>query len=142
LECFKCVHRGKFIGVPYEETPCAACELRENSTQTVEFDEALAAGPVRWPLPVESAVADQLPVSVLDDAVNILVGLKPREFEIVRLRFRGETLPDIAARLGAGVYEVRAQLRKLLRKSPVLKKLIPAVHARKGPKPKAARDGL
>lgn len=133
------MHSGKFIGIAYEKTPCFNCVLTEDSSQTIEYVEDQAPGPVRWPPPEEAAVDDRLPIGILGAALKLMGGLSAREFYILRSRYRGETLPDIAAHLGVGVYEVRAQLRKLLRKAPVLKKLIPVVRARKGPKPKEAR---
>ena len=48
MECHRCPHAeavraGKYRGRAYEETPCAACELRESSAFTLEFDVALPA---------------------------------------------------------------------------------------------------
>ena len=43
-ECHRCRHAadvaaGKYSVVPWEETPCAACALREYSVGTLPFDE-------------------------------------------------------------------------------------------------------
>jgi hypothetical protein len=47
MECHKCEHRaavaaGAFRDVPFEETPCSTCELKESSLYTIEFDEGRA----------------------------------------------------------------------------------------------------
>jgi DNA-binding CsgD family transcriptional regulator len=134
--CHKCEHNGKFKGVAYEKTPCASCQIVDR-TDVVGYEDNVASPCAR--AFDEDALSESMPVRVLADALNIFVGLTVREFEIVRLRFRGETLPDIAATLGVGVFEIRFQLRKLLRKAPVLRKLLPVTYTRKGPKPKADR---
>ncbi len=43
MECHRCEHRkaveaGKFARMDYQDTPCAACELTENSDYTIEYD--------------------------------------------------------------------------------------------------------
>jgi hypothetical protein len=44
MECHKCPFRekleaGEYAQVPYDETPCAKCELNEYSDRTIEFDQ-------------------------------------------------------------------------------------------------------
>jgi len=137
LECHKCQHNGKFKGVPYEETPCATCQL-VGRADVVGYEDNIAS-PCARAFGGEETYSETMPLRVLADFVKLLVKLTPLEYHILQARYKGDTLPEIAAQLGIGRYAAREHFRKLLRKAPVLKKLVPVVHARKGPKPKAKR---
>jgi hypothetical protein len=134
MECHRCPHReeveaGKYAKTPFGRTPCAKCELRENSSRTMEFDEDRpATGPDMVcemnPFAEESDVKeDKLPVSVLTDLLVRLMAL-PRELrDIVCWRFVGLTYPDIAKKqrvTGAGV---EARHRRAMRMFPELRQL-------------------
>ena len=56
MECHRCEHReavaaGKYAGVAWEKTPCAQCELREDSNYTIAYDaeRETAAAPAVQP---------------------------------------------------------------------------------------------
>ena len=48
MECHRCEHEadvkaGKFRGVPFDQTPCGHCELRDQSGYVLEYDEERGA---------------------------------------------------------------------------------------------------
>ena len=82
--------------------------------------------------PGEETLASEMPVRVLADAVKAVFSLTPDSFLLLQGRFRGETCPEIAARLGIGEFAVRSRLKRIFRQIPELEKLAP-VRARFGP---------
>ena len=155
MECHRCEHSGKFRGVPFADTPCASCRLTDGHLraggETDEHVAALGAAypfkrrgaprlPVAYPFrpvcgaegPGEETLASEMPVRVLADAVKDILSLTPDSFRLLQGRFRGETCPEIAARLGIGEFAMRSRLKRIFRQIPELEKLAP-VRARFGP---------
>ena len=52
MQCHRCRHNadvqgGRFKGVPFEETPCARCRLRHDSSHVLPFKPEVVAGEIR-----------------------------------------------------------------------------------------------
>jgi len=150
--CHKCPHAadvaaGKYSGVPWEETPCAACALREYSVGTLPFDEerpaaggreqSEACGTVAWSCTVaEGEEADPLlPLSVLAEFVRGLMQMTPATRDTVCLRYQGLKYREIAARQGGTVSAAETRHWRAMTRWPELKALFAlkaAKRARKG----------
>jgi len=134
MECDKCEHAkdvqaGKYAKTAFGRTPCAKCELRENSSRTMQFDEDRpATGPEMVcemnPFEEESDVKeDKLPVSVLTDLLVRLMAL-PRELrDIVCWRFVGLTYPEIGKKHRVTSAGAEARHRRAMRMFPELRQL-------------------
>ena len=133
-------------GTPFEQTPCSKCTLSENSTGTVDFDDGHWGGASSVTDPGElldereaeagdrrSSVggpraedgADMLPVSVLADAVRLLMSLPKDALEVIRLRYGGMPYAKIAELMGKGVDAVEKRHLRVLEKNPALGALFP-----------------
>ena len=111
-ECHECKHdadvkAGKYKDVPFAETPCATCELRESSMKTQEFDDerAYAAGPVceLGDAGLGYTEEEQEPmyrVSGLRPFVQAFMALRKKTRDTLALRFQGLKLGEITTRLG------------------------------------------
>ena len=131
--CHECEHAARiaaneFACVEWENTPCASCpQLKEDaaSRHTIEFVEKVK-GPVRWPPPEDTAVADRLPISVLAEALRGFLELPQRTFRIVQRRYHGDAYAAIAEELEVTPQAVEIQLKRALEAHPHLKSLLPA----------------
>ena len=133
-------------GTPFEQTPCSTCTLSENSTGTVDFDEGHWGGASSVTDPGElldereaeagdrrSAVggqraedgADMLPVSVLADAVRLLMSLPKDALEVIRLRYGGMPYAKIAELMGKSVDAVEKRHLREIERHPALGELFP-----------------
>ncbi len=133
-------------GTPFEQTPCSKCTLSENSTGTVDFDEGHWGGASSVTDPGElldereaeagdrrSAVggqraeggADMLPVSVLADAVRLLMSLPKDALEVIRLRYGGMPYAKIAELMGKSVDAVEKRHLREIERHPALGELFP-----------------
>jgi DNA-binding NarL/FixJ family response regulator len=130
MNCTNCAFAPKIKeaehgGIRYEDTPCASCKLTEDSSRTLEYVEGQAAGPMRWPPPEEANIADQLPLSVLAEAMRGFLELPPRTFRILQRRRNGDSYALIAQELEVTPQAVEVQLRRALEAHPHLKNLLP-----------------
>lgn len=136
MECHKCRWAGRIKlweheGVKFEDTPCASCVLEQDSNYTKPFDadaaDAFAAmsGNCRSGVPAGDGVADEMPVSVLADAVRLLLSLPKDALEVVRLRYGGLPYAEIARLMGKSVDAVEKRHERVLDKNPVLGALFP-----------------
>lgn len=131
--CHTCPHTPlikahEFDNVEWAQTPCARCpQLNEDaaSRRTLEYVEGQAPGPVRWPPPEEAAVVDQLPISVLAEALRGFLELPQRTFRIVQRRMKGDAYALIAQELEVTPQAVEVQLKRALEAHPHLKQLLP-----------------
>jgi DNA-binding NarL/FixJ family response regulator len=72
-------------------------------------------------------------VRTRDEIGGRIGSLSPRELEVLRLLYRGETVPGIAEQLGVAVATVRSQVRSVLRKLGVNSQLgAVALYAQRG----------
>jgi len=149
MECHECPHSaevaaGAYAEVPWEETPCAECFSAGRpgavclgaGKRHVPLDEARAAAAVPVtdvPLIVggSSAPDDELPVSVLADALATLLWLPANVLEAIRLRYQGVRYREIARRLGIGRSACSMMVVRALKGHPVLAELMPRTKVRR-----------
>ena len=153
MECHLCSHRaavaaGKLRGVPFEQTPCSRCELRDRSRYgfVVPFKEDgglrdeephdeqrfIRRGQIDWssyatvdvPFPEEYEEEDpRLPLSVMGEAVTRLMSLAPKTRDVVCWRFAGMRYREIARRLGVTMAAAELRHRRALVQWPALRAL-------------------
>ena len=135
MECHKCqwaaeIRRGGHAGVRFEDTPCARCSLDQYSGQTRDFEERRGQGPA-VPAPGSGPMAaggesdDVMPVSVLADAVRLLMSLPRDALEVLRLRYGGLPYREIAEILGRNIDAVEKRHLRVIAKHPALGELFP-----------------
>ncbi len=134
MNCSKCefaakIKEAEHAGVRFEDTPCATCELTEDSSHTMVFDEERAApdevGGQRPETGDPDDGPDELPLSVLAEALRGFLELPPRTFRIVQRRYKGDSYALIAEELKVTPQAVEIQLRRALEAHPHLKQLLP-----------------
>ena len=130
MECHRCPHRkdvesGKYRRAPFRDTPCAGCELEDGLRYVIEYDDTRAGsgGSGGVPFPGEREEEDQLPLSVMADAVAALLSLRPHIRDVVCWRYAGMKYRDIAVLQGVTVAAVELRHRRALKKWPALKDL-------------------
>jgi hypothetical protein len=129
MNCNNCdfaakIKEAEHSGVRFEDTPCATCELTEDSSHTMAFDEERAVPPAVLPeYPADRA--DVLPLSVLAEALRGFLELPHRTFRIVQRRYKGDSYAVIAKELQVTPQAVEIQLRRALEAHPHLKQLLP-----------------
>lgn len=148
MECHKCpfrekVEAGQFALVPYDETPCAKCELMENSDRTMEYvqeRESRIQNPVArmrddgfktsniGHLPEEEV----LPISVLNEVVVRLLSMTPETRDVLCWRFAGMPYRDIAVLQGVTVAAVEKRHWKAMKKWPALRAMFATKVAKHG----------
>ena len=139
MECHKCqwaarIKEWEHDGTPFEQIPCARCKLNEVSAGTLAYDEDRLGSEEadRGLTPADEAEAaeepdagDVLPVSVMADAVRLLLSLPKDALEVIRLRFGGLPYAEIARLMGKSVDAVEKRHERVLEKNPVLGELFP-----------------
>lgn len=142
MECHKCkwaakIKQWEHEGVRFEDTPCAACRLDERQMRGCSLlyqddEEARKAFEEACCLPHfhgcedEDGLVSEMPVSVLADAVRLLMSLPKDALEVVRLRYGGMPYVEIARLMGKGVDAVEKRHVRVIMKHPVLGELFPA----------------
>ena len=138
MQCHQCPHSkavaaGRYRRVPFEETPCAKCELEENPVFNRSLDDKLPGGlhVEDIPAPAESQSEDTMvPMSVLTDAIALLLSLPATARDVVCWRWCGVSYPVIGRHLGITASAVEKRHRGLMRRRPALRALF-AVKASK-----------
>ena len=130
MNCSRCEFAAKIKeaehgGLRFEDTPCATCELTEDSSRTMTFEEDRASGPLRWPPPEEADGPVMLPLSVLAEALRGFLDLPQRTFRIVQRRMKGDAYALIAQELEVTPQAIEVQLARALAANPYLKHLLP-----------------
>lgn len=151
MECHKCkwaanIKVWEHGGVPFEQTPCAKCSLDERSGWTMAFEErrdksreqvgddgdgraddesAVSVHEESAADGVTSDAEDLLPVSVLADALRLLLSLPKDALEIVQYRHAGLPYALIAEMLGVTEAAVCLRHARLMRRYEVLRELFP-----------------
>ena len=128
MECHRCQHRdavqkGRLARVPFEETPCAKCELKEYSEFTIEYiedRESRIQNPESRMAEQETESEEVLPVSVMREAMVEFLRLPPEIRNVVCWRFAGMSFKDIAALQGITVAGVEVRLWRAMKKWPAL----------------------
>lgn len=146
MECHRCkdkvdIEAGKFAQVAYDDTPCAKCQLNENSELTMEFHVEMGDARTQ-----DSGLRDQrenaaeleevLPVSVMSEVVFRLLSMTPETRDVVCWRFAGMSYRDIAVLQGVTVAAVEKRHWKAMKKWPALRAMFAmklAKHTRRKP---------
>jgi hypothetical protein len=129
MECHKCQERkaieaGKYAQMNFEDTPCAKCQLNENSAFTLEFDAERGNAVYRGPQTSDPKLqADEalVPMSVLNEVVERLLILPPVLRDVVCWRFAGMKYRDIAVLQNVTMAAVEARHRRAMKGWPELK---------------------
>ena len=143
MECHRCKDRedmeaGKYAGIPFDQTPCAKCQLHEVSLRTMpvnperpvfvpggmapgQTDEGLH---VDNPFPEEAEASEaKLPVNVMEELITRLLALPHDIRDIVCWRFMGLSYPEIGRRQGITTAGAEARHRRAMRMFPELREL-------------------
>jgi hypothetical protein len=141
MECHRCqikneLEAGKFANMDFAATPCAKCQLKENSEFTMEFQE-------RKEQKMESKLVSEpevlLPISVLGEAIVQLLDLKPEVRDVVCWRFAGMDYHDIAVLQGVTTAAVELRHSRALHKFPALTALFVNKARKQGRRKKSER---
>lgn len=104
-------------------------ERMPGGDESLDADAARRAGDGRDPLVSVDGVRDcdddLLPLSVLADAVRLLMSLPKDALEVVRLRYGGMPYAKIARLMGKSVDAVEKRHERVLEQNPVLGELFP-----------------
>lgn len=131
--------------VPFDEWHWGgAASVTDPGERLDELEAELAGGDAPAPLAVDGARGsgceaepmlsadgvrdcedDLLPISVLADAVRLLMSLPKDALEVVRLRYGGMPYAKIAELMGKSVDAVEKRHERVLEKNPVLGELFP-----------------
>ncbi len=134
MNCTNCdfaakIKEAEHGGIRYEDTPCASCLLTEDSSHTVDFDEARdtpKTGGQRTEVGEQPDDGpDALPLSVLAEALRGFLDLPPRTFRILQRRYKGDAYALIAEELEVTPQAVEIHLKRALEAHPHLKHLLP-----------------
>lgn len=125
MECHKCQERkaieaGKYSHMNFEDTPCAKCQLKENSAFTLEFD----AGRESKGQKSDSSMPEAetlVPMSVLNEVVERLLILPPVLRDVVCWRYAGFKYRDIAVLQNVTMAAAEARHRRAMKGWPELK---------------------
>jgi len=128
--CHKCPHFGKFEGQIWEQTPCAKCQLRNNSSRARKFNEEGADGAqeevyARQPYEGMTGSDDDplIPLSVLGKAMACWISLTLPAREVFSLRMQNRSLGRIANLLGCKKQSVAGVLERAIKENPVMASL-------------------
>ena len=141
MQCHKCewaakIKQWEHEGVKFEDTPCAACSLEEDSRYTKPVEEERMTEEMmaddgdkrpegEEPWSAERNGAEMLPVSVMADAVRLLLSLPKDALEVIRLRYGGMPYAEIGRLIGLGQDAAEKRFHRALDKHPVLESLFP-----------------
>jgi len=126
MRCHNCRHheailRGDFDSKPWNETPCAACKLGEDTFYSVPFDEENP--------PVvatrQASGSPLIPADVLAQFVQGLLSLPSELRDIVAWRYQGVPYKEIAQRQGISIQLAEMRHKIAIRDWPVLQSLFP-----------------
>jgi hypothetical protein len=132
MTCHNCIHMigfkaGKYKDVPFEQTPCSQCELKDTSHLGSPYDEGRRAPePMCEGVYGDGREADDellMPVSVLSEVVALLMWMPPVTRDVVCRRHQGWPYREIAEALGVTVAAVEMRHRRALVRWPVLRTL-------------------
>jgi DNA-directed RNA polymerase specialized sigma24 family protein len=120
----------------FAATPCAKCQLKENSEFTMEFQE-------RKEQKMESKLVSEpdalLPISVMGEAIVQLLDLKPEVRDVVCWRFAGMDYHDIAVLQGVTTAAVELRHSRALHRYPALTALFVNKARKQGRRKKSER---
>jgi hypothetical protein len=141
MQCHRCEHReaveaGKYASRAFGRTPCAKCELQEDSSRTmaVEMDRPVFVPGhneeveptyqmVLFHEELEPEEEMKLPVGVMGELVARLLSLPQELRDVVCWRFMGWSYPRIARKQGITMAGAEARHDRAMRLFPELRKL-------------------
>ena len=164
--CHRCEHgpaveAGVYRGVAFDKTPCARCELRDQTAYVVPFDEERGgtgetagedgAGLPRpavlplaerstfdTPFAEEGGDEPAVPISVMADLVLRLLTMPPRTRDVICWRFAGRSYREIGRALGVTMAAAELRHRRALAKWPTLRVLFSEKSSKQVRRKKAA----
>lgn len=129
MECHRCEHReaveaGVYARMAFEATPCAKCELKQNSEHTIAYDTERETAADRGPQTTDrEAEGEMLPIAVMQRLVAALL-LMPRDIrDAVCWRYAGFKYRDVATVQNVSTAAVEARHKRALRRWPILQAL-------------------
>ncbi len=149
MKCSSCPHlaaieRGEYNSKPWEETPCAKCDLGEDTFFSIPFVEedpqlpgggdpgpAMSDYTARSAMPSYDSLGGLLPVPVITSIIKGLLSLDPALRDIVSMRFQGYTYREIAEHQGTSVQLAEMRHKRALREWPALADLFPEKTAKR-----------
>ena len=122
MQCHRCRHNaavqaGQFKGMAFEDTPCAKCRLRHDSSHVLPFKGEIVAGEIG------TACQDnegKYPAWVMAEFVRGMLELTPEMRDAVCLRGMGLSLAEIATQQEVSVKVVDKRLRRAVERWPVV----------------------
>ncbi len=147
--CHRCPHAkhlALYSGIDWSLTPCSRCpQLNEDaaSFRTLAFDETRGKPEIGGRNTEAGGRTEDpaLPVSVLAEAVRMLLELPIRTFRILQRRLRGDSYRLIGEELQVTPQAAEVQLRRALKAQPHLRCLLPKKEARRRKRLSKARRG-
>jgi len=136
MECHRCpdrekIENGEFAQVAYSNTPCAKCQLNENSDLTMEYVQDMESR-IQNPEFRNGEEEAQLPISVMKEIVFRLLSMTPENRDAVCWRFAGMSYQDIAVLQGVTVAAVEKRHWKAMKKWPALRAMFATKVAKHG----------
>jgi hypothetical protein len=135
MECHRCNHHadveaGRYAGVPYEDTPCGRCELKESSVGTREYKDQIAINATNSKTPSPDEDKNPLnehlvPESVVLSLVSGLLSLPPETLTVLALRWQGWKYREIAKIQGITMAAVELRHARAMKRWPMLGHLFP-----------------
>jgi len=140
MECHRCpdrekIENGEFAQVAYSNTPCAKCQLNENSDLTMEFHVEMADAANCAPQTNDNrphTEEETLPISVMKEIVFRLLSMTPENRDVLCWRFAGIPYRDIAVLQGVTVAAVEKRHWKAMKKWPALRAMFATKVAKHG----------
>jgi DNA-directed RNA polymerase specialized sigma24 family protein len=130
MVCTKCewdekVRAGEFKNAAWGDTPCARCQLREDSTGTVAYEDDRPPQEEGCGGGAPDGEDPLLPTSVLADALRLFLALPRDALDVLHLRYGGMPYREIAAKLGVGTAAVEVRHKRMIENIPALRELFP-----------------
>lgn len=148
MECHKCEHRaaveaGQFAHMAFEDTPCAKCDLTENSEHTIEYDAEREVSREEASCSLKQEIQglgfsfdradtdeNRVPLSTMREIVMILLTMPKDVRDAVCWRYAGLEYQDVAKLQNVTLSGVEARHKRALVRWPILKALFPEKVAR------------
>ena len=138
MRCHTCPHSeailcGEYDSTPWNELPCAACKLGEDTFYSVPLDEehppenlADDSGiPTHGGVPEGRGGSSLLPAAILSQFVQGLLSLPSELRDIVAWRYQGLPYKEIAKRQGISTQLAEMRHKRAMREWPALESLFP-----------------
>jgi len=145
MNCHKCPHarkvqNGAYAKIPFEQTPCAGCTLRDRGSNSFDYDDD------RQPFRHEEifyelhhtppALPDQPEsrdpaIAILSLVLATIMQLTPKTRDALIMRYQGLKYKEIARLQGTSIAAAEQRVKNAIALSPILAPLLPAELPRK-----------